>query len=512
MDKSECECKYCGKKKLQQDVNEKVLGEYSRSYNMSSPTKGRPKRRETQTPYEVTASARLTQRQEARYKQPKFRLPLAVNDLPSMPYTARARHAELHEDRMTRDGELIWIPLQRPIEHPDNPAVRIEFWPAFALDVHYEKEVHPNIDPDLISVTERVDIVTRPLAAGETSVRVVGSSVLPFRAWELDLELINLLRITLPPSDFDPHRTNAIFDPHGNRGELAGDISFKRAAPYYILAIQMAGHMDSFWSPMFQIDSGIPGLSAAFFQGLWLGAERIWLEDLVRLTLDHKELLTHHELRDKLLAPDYSSETRSLFMRINEIVVDNTPTMDGPRKVCRISGPLFCCVPEHMDTDQKADSTATKTGPIPASASAPPTCTSLSAHISAKTKITDSKTLQNLQNFPLPDPPIGFQYVLLTKPDCEIILDGMMIAGRYYPKLLLNSSLNITWIRNNSELWWWTLVAMSGLAAGRFARSSAQHLMRKRKEAAEISEKAARKELSAHWGQVQQSRSPWVQP
>jgi hypothetical protein len=96
----------------------------------------------------------------------------------------------------------------------------------------------------------------------------------------------------------------------------------------------------------------------------------------------------------------------------------------------------------------------------------------------------------------LPIPPLGFRYVALTADDQEVVLDASMIAGRYYPRLFLSTSLDMPWIQTNRPGWWLSIAAMSGLAASHYSRSNAQFLMRERREAAERSEEAARADLA----------------
>ncbi|KAG8847308.1 hypothetical protein FRB96_001642 [Tulasnella sp. 330] len=57
------------------------------------------------------------------------------------------------------------------------------------------------------------------------------------------------------------------------------------------------------------------------YQGLWWGAERIWIGDIVRLTCTRADLEQEH-LTDRLLAPSRDAPGRPLLARMKEIVFD----------------------------------------------------------------------------------------------------------------------------------------------------------------------------------------------
>jgi hypothetical protein len=459
-------------------VNESVFGEPSGSTARPRPTKPpRTKNSSQGLKEETTTPTRAyPQRHDARFKNIRIRLPYSEADLPdTTAYTARKRYTELHEGRIIRDGELVWIPLIKPICHPKHTNMGIDFWPAFAHDIEYRKEVIRDQDGATYTVKEKVYIVTRPLISGTTVVRVLESSIVPFRAWDLDEHFAQLVREVPLPPDFSSASNSVLFAPTGCRGEQLVDVTFEKAAPYYALAVQTAVHMDKYWTPMYQIEPG-PGRSGSFYQGLWLGAERIWLDDLVRIHQDHNDLMTHSELQGRICPPEDGSESRSILMRITEIVVDDVATTDGPRKALRISGPAYYCTPDPAYTVARDH-----TGYL----------------FTAKTN--EIRGMTNGIHVPMPIPPIGFQYKPLSPFDEELVLDGFMIAGRYYPRLFWNPTYNLDYIRQHRESWWLVMVSMSGLAPGKWGRCNAHILIRKRREAAELSEAEARQKLIDAW-------------
>ncbi|KIM34322.1 hypothetical protein M408DRAFT_59947 [Serendipita vermifera MAFF 305830] len=481
LNNSECACKYCAKKKGQKEVNESVLGEPSKPRMKPSavqpPEGGRLRRKsgKSKDSYDSdSASTLVTQlrpsKPEQKSKHLKQIFPLNFDDIPPAGvYTPRKRYVELHSGRFVRDGELIWIRLPYPIYYEGNSGVAIDSWPAFAEDIEHRKQVVPSQDKSTFTVKEEVYIVTRPLMAGRIVVKVPETSVIPFRAWEVGDDLVELIKKVSSSSDIDLTSEYPVFDQRSTNGELLPRASFQHVAPYFAVAVQTAAHMDIYWSPMFQIANASHRATSISFQGLWLGAERIWLDDVVRVVPSHEDLTSHVQLRSRIPPPFEGSETRSILMRVNDISVTYILTPDGPRKVCRLSGPLFYTAPDpqyQLPTGNSAMLSSTESNSIPG--------------------------IKNGTHFPFPIPPIGFQYQPLTPDDQEVVLDARMIAGRYYPRLILSPSLDIQWIQENRLQLWLSIAAMSGLSSSQYSRSNAQFLIRQRAEAAEASEKAAR--------------------
>ena len=487
LDNSECACKYCAKKKRQTEVNEVVLGVPSKtpktrptatktSGQDKPPLKKRGKGKAVSESHDSESTlapspASRPLRNVHKTKNSAQRLPLNINCVPSWGYTARKRFQELHSGRFIRDGELIWFRLATPIYYSGNSGIAIDCWPAFAEDIEHRKQVIRGRDATSFIVKESVYVVTRPLMGGNTVVKVLESSVIPFRAWEVSEALVDLIKRMALSSDLGMTSQATVFDPCGCNGELVPGTTFRHVAPHFAMAVQTAAHMDLYWAPMFQIAGG--SSRSATFQGLWLGAERIWLDDVIRIVPTHEQLKGHLQLQPQILGPIEGSETRPLFMRINEISVDDVLTLHGPRKVCRVSGPLLCTV---ADPAYKLDPGGSSVLPPPEGNAVP--------------------GVRNATRFPLPIPPLGFRYVALTADDQEVVLDASMIAGRYYPRLFLSTSLDMHWIQTNRPGWWLGVAAMSGLAASQHSRSNAQFLMRERREAAERSEEAARTDLA----------------
>jgi hypothetical protein len=478
LDNSECECKYCAGKKLQTDVNESVFGTPSSRSTPRLSTSKRPIIRPKRSAGESSKTPpphNPRRRQEPKTKIPENRPPVSKSNLPpKRDRTERLRYIELHEGRTIRISELVWIPLSKPIRSSQK-SLSIEFWPAMVEDVDYNKQAVQDPDGMSYSVMEKRYLVTRPLSSGLTVAKVLDSTALPYRAWDLDTRLIDLVKTFPFPKELEI-MDSMVFDPRDCYGELISGLTLEQAAPYFALAVQTAARMDTYWSPQHEMVFPSSRSSAIYYQGLWLGAERIWLNELVRLVPDHRDLLSHEILSNRLSEPLESSESRSMFMRVNEITVDDAMTIDGPRKVCRVSGPVFCSIPDPQY----------KYGESSSDVLSPPETNTIPA-------ITDGV------DFPMPVPPLGFQYKLVTPLDQELTLDCLMIAGRVYPKLLLNPALDIPSIRENQDKWWLGLLSMSGLAPGHYSKSNARYFRHDRKKAAETSEAEAIGDIKSAW-------------
>ncbi|PVG00733.1 hypothetical protein CPB86DRAFT_782281 [Serendipita vermifera] len=479
LDNSECECKYCAGKKRQTDVNESVFGTPRATPRLSAsrPLMSKPKRVRRERS-ESPPPRPPPRRQDTKRKIPKYRYPLpslgVLRDEVDNKYTMRLRYVELHEGQMIRTAELVWIPLPEPIRHSSQKSLFIEFWPALVEDIEYKKELVPDPESTSYNIQEKRYIVTRPLSSGLTTVKV--STALPYRAWDLDTNLVEVVKAVPFPQEFDDTLESTIFDSQNYYGGLIPGVTLEQAAPYFAVAVQTAARMDTYWSPQYEIINNSSSPSATYYQGLWLGAERIWLNELVRIVPDHHDLMSHGILSEQLVKPLEGSESRSMFMRINEIVVDDTMTTEGPRKVCRISGPVFCSIPDPQYKHNQSSSDVLS----------PPETNTIPA-------ITDGV------HFPMPLPPLGFQYGLVTPLNQELTLDCLMIAGRFYPKLPLNPALDIPWIQGNKADWWLTVLAMSGLAPGRYSRCNARYLKQNRKHVAEASEASALEDIKSAW-------------
>nr|XP_019011872.1 uncharacterized protein I206_02707 [Kwoniella pini CBS 10737]OCF50653.1 hypothetical protein I206_02707 [Kwoniella pini CBS 10737] len=148
------------------------------------------------------------------------------------------------------------------------------------------------------------------------------------------------------------------------------------------------------------------------YQGLWWGGERIWLDDLVRLKKNRKDLPS-----GELEKPSDGAMDRGVFLKIRLIAIEvNTsfPTSTGWR--CILYGDLFELAKEGTP------------GAEP-------------------TQATNGGTDDSLVRFY--KPPRGFAYKQLNEAASEVTVDIIDVAGRVYPDLLDSTTQN--WFIDSSK-------------------------------------------------------------
>ncbi|EFP76566.1 uncharacterized protein PGTG_02027 [Puccinia graminis f. sp. tritici CRL 75-36-700-3] len=219
---------------------------------------------------------------------------------------------------------------------------------------------------------------------------------------------------------------------HTIRPTLDSFTSVDETLVAFQLAIQIAANLEEFWVARDRYDSipdpdtdDKPGSShrisqhgtgadspTTWFQGIWWGAEKIWLYDLVRLN-------------DVKLAPHLSSKTKTPSHD-----PENPPTTSKPTEDCCflkiegiyrdelgkkliVMGKMFDLVP------------AQKGSTVPSSSSPP---------------LNTEKQRCNRSRKWMPDPPAGFKFRQLTKSKEMNYFHVECIAGRYYSPTRKNLS------------------------------------------------------------------------
>ncbi|PPQ96276.1 hypothetical protein CVT26_005663 [Gymnopilus dilepis] len=230
------------------------------------------------------------------------------------------------------------------------------------------------------------------------------------------------------------------------------------------------------------------------FQGLWWGAERIWVDDFIRLKVPRRMLAPKGA--PNILAPSgpgksnkelweaegkdpamLGAGTRGVFLRLDGLLTVDVPNEHGVmKKEARVCGMLYELADEDWDeTDPRnlkegvngvpngtpanpapqsseqpsGAGTATEgaAGTSVPSASAPP---STSAPNPANGTSTPSKSQQNgtTKHIPspttdkmLPQAPIGYKFRPIIAPGYEFVGAMGLISGRYYPRILLHPKI-----------------------------------------------------------------------
>ncbi|KAF8511615.1 hypothetical protein BU17DRAFT_97032 [Hysterangium stoloniferum] len=177
------------------------------------------------------------------------------------------------------------------------------------------------------------------------------------------------------------------------------------------------------------------------YEGIWYGAERIWLGDHVRL-LPEREAFTE-SLRctastssdpfwrqPRNITPSSGAATRGVLMRIDRIFVKNKKS--SPKQLV-VAGPLYE-VADHSPVDEFTDTTDHPSDSSPID------------RILYPWELTSTPPLDNSRNerahtthiepFLLPPAPSGYVFRPLLPPGTELPLPLSFIAGRYYHDIL----------------------------------------------------------------------------
>jgi hypothetical protein len=375
-----------------------------------------------------------------------------------------ARMSDLRSNRYFRSGEVIWCALDPPIQGEHGHS-RIEFWPGLVADLRLQSNVQRRDGDSSWKVSQSYQYKVKFLALGYSEV-VLQDSLLPYQAYGPSPSLIERLRAEGDPNLLNTVK-NKVFQkklrPLGADLTSYPQLSFKEAATPFALSIQISTHLLKFWTPEYEYMflGHVPSWDkscqsdatrkTAFnelrHEGLWWGAERIWVDEVVRLVTFRAQVLQN---TTHILSPSPQSERRGVLMRLNAII-----TQQGPgekERSCKVAGTLYELAREDFQEDE------------PNHASVPPVDhTDVSSGAGVQKFVTmhldnlqtSSTELPvrlapvrlapsippNLATFQLPKPPPGCKLRPITPPGYEIVLDVDMIAGRYYPDILQNRFL-----------------------------------------------------------------------
>ncbi|KAK0214792.1 hypothetical protein IW262DRAFT_1277891 [Armillaria fumosa] len=236
----------------------------------------------------------------------------------------------------------------------------------------------------------------------------------------------------------------------------AGSSSISTAAPPssgYYSTFNASGYRDGLSTQEMQaVTEGMLGPSPVIgqtieqlnFQGMWWGAERIWVDEIVRLKPLRAVLAP--EGTQHILPPagpgkaqtelchtlgrspkEYGAGARGLFMRLERLFLVEGVTGGQKTKECRASGVLY----ELADNDWEDPDKVTGNAPV------------VSENISSGPTAPGStqNPLSNLQPGPvspylLPEAPEGYYFRPILKDGFEMTISLTMISGRYYPGIL----------------------------------------------------------------------------
>ena len=453
------------------------------------------------------------------------------NTLPPNVHPDRAEHLRLAYQ--SRDGELVWIPVNPPIPTPNN-SCSIRHWPGMVVRWKRKTDLIriPGGGESAYEVEEKIWYTVMLLATvGE--VRNYDSSVtLPFLAYRVEDGLLEALKNVPPPSVemlgsptryFEQHSPFPLADDsrdseHGFRG-----LRFEDVAHQYSLALQIQANIAQYWSPLSPVGEALvvtqvqKSLSAAKshsgtqYEGLWWGPEKIWCGEMVRLTISHEELAQHIYIADDLRPRTFSEKveaeviSRGVLMHLREVFEDTILLSDGRGekfgleidvngrsaiKVCRVAGALYETLRISED-DAQASYPLESCRQDEMMLDIPLSNTSTSPTLVLGTRTRRQKP------YPPPPPPFHRWHPIL-RDGREVILDATIIAGRYYPELLSNKYIEEC-IRETNKQKAKELLSLGGLYKGQEIAIQPNLLIRQRSDAAREGEEEAMSQLFEWW-------------
>ncbi|KAF8074836.1 hypothetical protein FPV67DRAFT_1575013 [Lyophyllum atratum] len=296
--------------------------------------------------------------------------------------------------------------------------------------------------------------------------------------------------------------------------------------------------------------SGSPPLTQMRFQGLWWGAERIWVDEFIRLKVPRRCIAPKGA--EHILPPSgpgkYARElwlktgrdpselgagARGVFMRLDGLFVVDAVQSDGvtTRKECRASGMLYELADVDWEDPDSAPATDTSSaGNGKAPLSFVPAPSPLNPHIlpnpdpavpipptppapeAAQPPPIPKPPLPISQlshpatpHYRLPEAPDGYVFRPILAEGHEATLSLSFISGRYYPRILSHPLLETTLraaltnpvakggLLESNNLW-----ALEGLAAGYFNSVEPIQYKTSRPKMVEDADSLAVKELELH--------------
>lgn len=374
----------------------------------------------------------------------------------------------------------------------------------------------------------------------------------------------------------------------------------EHAARAYCVAIQIGSRLANYWSPTDEFDyrinpedswsntvlnGSVPrtmvsengrlqrhstGLLNGFdspvqirFQGLWWGAERIWVGELVRLKIGRHQLstrayfikqpsrpskgtehfikqtdllsLTREEEGSNAMASDdgidsldiMGAASRAVFMRIDGIVANGSPSDRTTFRELRLCGTLYELADEDEESENehvptarpdikgkgtevprgsKSESTqSASNGPALPPALAERLANPPKPHPDGKVLTYDEAVALSTprrQTFPLPQAPSGYRFRPILYDGYEAVMDAVLLSGRYYPRILdnplmlpyVNAAKERPEVGQNKALW-----ALEGLEPGVHNVVDPTKWMKSRAEMMNDATRIAERELVEFW-------------
>ncbi|CAE7170868.1 unnamed protein product [Rhizoctonia solani] len=428
-----CGCKYCTKTKSQVEVNQTqglrgLQRPPEHHLRGTDPTPGE----------NMTHARRRVVREENQAKQEKLKPPKAEQILTALPERLR----DLNSGRAFRTSELVWVTLVNSIPVAANGSPEIEFWPAIVLTYSTKNEPTPHKPGETdYEVVAHFTFNIRLLGVNH-QVTVPGDRLLPQLGYNPSQPLLDAVKecqpsrpVSLEFSEYTYFNPLPEFD--GVLGLPPGSSTHADALPAFTLALHVVACLTPAWSATNSYSSDSKNVHDELFQGLWWGAERIWLDDVVRLRPSREEL-DPENMMDLLPPSSPDATNRALFLRLTYIVEDRSDPTD--KSIC-VGGDLY----------ELARGGTQPPRPAPKSIFGPPTgllvppsdpvYTPMESSPSSGINARAGPSLAE-SSIMMPPAPPGFTFRRLLAPGNEMALDVGAIAGRYYPKILQEETLD----------------------------------------------------------------------
>lgn len=520
--KSNCGCKYCGGsgKKSQTEISEALGLPTNRGPSTFTRMRaGAPPR--PRNPQKASAPRQANPSLDSAYIAPSLRRPFDPTDGWNLKSAKLAfassdtRISDLTSSRRFRIGELVWCLFE---EEKGNIYHRPfwPYWPAIVIDapLHAEADVFDtNTGVYSVVQTRRYWLLRLGALSEEDYAQfeylIDERDVLPWHALPSLANLTNIgpseqtaafflglhtaRRLLLLWAVFNRHHikleeSSATAKSESCSGMTTGQITSPSPPTPMLLdydipqrsPVRLASPKKRNRSPVFEkpqtpfsatTTSSEAKPTEVRYEGLWYGAERIWIGDTVRLFPEPEafsdSLKASWENRPGP-APSFGAGIGGVLMRLDKIYVVGTES----KEECVIAGQLYEVIsgddlrnPELEATYKRVTSPPVpehnafvRPWTMPSMPSMPPSHASFSTPLSP---------------FPLPPAPSGYTLKPLLPANTEISAPVSLIAGRYYPDILqwLPRDLLSSSIRsNNAEQKLITqeyIHSLCGLAPGR---------------------------------------------
>jgi Transcription-silencing protein, cryptic loci regulator Clr2/Transcription-silencing protein Clr2 len=284
------------------------------------------------------------------------------------------------------------------------------------------------------------------------------------------------------------------------------------------------------------------------FQGLWWGAERIWVDEFIRLKVPRRCLAPKgaesifppsgpgKSAREMWLASgrdlsEIGAGARGVFMRLTALFVVDALQPDGfTKKECRASGMLYELAdidwedPEAPENDSSAPVVNSVNPASQASQAVKNSSSRISSQhaTSSKIPLNANPSKSQIQNprspspndqlshpvetkFQLPQAPDGYRFRPILPKGYEAVISLSLVSGRYYPNVLahplleptlrdaISNPLECGGLLESNNLW-----ALEGLSAGYYNSVDPTVYKTSRPKMVEDADRTAARELEEH--------------